>query len=158
MDLKEQYTKMVMQYKDIIYKVCYIYAEKDYIEDYYQEVLIELWRSFPHFRSESKISTWIYRISLNTCISFVRKKKRNPLSKIPSLEVDLTFEDKEKQQQIEFLHTLINRLDILEKSLVLLWLEDLSYEEIASITGLSISNVGVKLSRIKEKLKKMSNQ
>ena len=70
----------------------------------------------------------------------------------------LTFEDKEKQQQIEFLHTLINRLDILEKSLVLLWLEDLSYEEIASITGLSISNVGVKLSRIKEKLKKMSNQ
>ena len=121
-------------------------------------MLIELWRSFPHFRSESKISTWIYRISLNTCISFVRKKKRNPLSKIPSLEVDLTFEDKEKQQQIEFLHTLINRLDILEKSLVLLWLEDLSYDEIASITGLSISNVGVKLSRIKEKLKKMSNQ
>ena len=102
MDLKEEYTKMVMQHKDIIYKVCYIYAEKDYIEDYYQEVLIELWRSFPHFRSESKASTWIYRISLNTCISFVRKKKRNPLSKIPSLEVDLTFEDKGKQQQKEF--------------------------------------------------------
>jgi RNA polymerase sigma-70 factor (ECF subfamily) len=158
MDLKEQYTKMVMQHKDIIYKVCYIYAEKDYIEDYYQEVLIELWRSFPHFRSESKASTWIYRISLNTCISFVRKKKRNPFTKKLSLDIDVFDEGNEKAQQLEELYKLINQLNKLEKSIILLWLEEVPYEEIASITGLSLSNVGVKISRIKEKLKQMSNQ
>ncbi len=158
MNLKEQYTEMIKQNKDIIFKVCYIYAEKDEIEDYFQEVLIQLWKSFPHFRGESKISSWIYRISLNTCISFVRKKKRNPFVKKLSLDIDVFDEGNEKAQQLEELYKLINQLNKLEKSIILLWLEEVPYEEIASITGLSLSNVGVKISRIKEKLKQMSNQ
>lgn len=160
MTLKEEYTSMsmVMEYKDVIFKVCYIYAEKEYIDDYYQEVLIQLWRSFPHFRGDAKLSTWIYKISLNTCISFVRKKKRKPLSKPLCLEVDIYDSDFEKRQQLEELYNLINKLNKLEKSVILLWLEERSYDEIASITGLSRANVATKLRRIKDKLKNMSNQ
>jgi len=158
MTLKEEYTQMVMEYKDVIFKVCYIYAEKEYIDDYYQEVLIQLWRSFPKFRGDSKLSSWIYRISLNTCISFVRKKKRNlPLAPI-DVEVTIYDESFEKRQQLEVLYNLINKLNKLEKSIILLWLEERSYEEIASITGLSRNNVAIKLNRIKEKLKNMSNE
>lgn len=149
---------MVMEYKDVIFKVCYIYAEKEYIDDYYQEVLIQLWRSFPHFRGDAKLSSWIYKISLNTCISFVRKKKRKPLSKPLCLEVDIYDNDFEKRQQLEELYNLINKLNKLEKSVILLWLEERSYDEIASITGLSRANVATKLRRIKDKLKNMSNQ
>jgi RNA polymerase sigma-70 factor (ECF subfamily) len=158
MTLKEEYTSMVMEYKDVIFKVCYIYAEKEYIDDYYQEVLIQLWRSFPHFRGDAKLSSWIYKISLNTCISFVRKKKRKPLSKPLCLEVDIYDNDFEKRQQLEELYNLINKLNKLEKSVILLWLEERSYDEIASITGLSRANVATKLRRIKDKLKNMSNQ
>lgn len=158
MTLKEEYTSMVMEYKDVIFKVCYIYAEKEYIDDYYQEVLIQLWLSFPHFRGDAKLSTWIYKISLNTCISFVRKKKRKPLSKPLCLEVDIYDNDFEKRQQLEELYNLINKLNKLEKSVILLWLEERSYDEIASITGLSRANVATKLRRIKDKLKNMSNQ
>ena len=158
MTLKEEYTSMVMEYKDVIFKVCYIYAEKEYIDDYYQEVLIQLWRSFPHFRGDAKLSTWIYKISLNTCISFVRKKKRKPLSKPLCLEVDIYDNDFEKRQQLEELYNLINKLNKLQKSVILLWLEERSYDEIASITGLSRANVATKLRRIKDKLKNMSNQ
>ncbi len=158
MTLKEEYTRMVMEYKDVIFKVCYIYAEKEYIDDYYQEVLIQLWRSFPHFRGDAKISSWIYRVSLNTCISFVRKKKRKPVSKPLNLEVNIYDDDFEKHRQLEELYNLINRLNKLEKSVILLWLEERSYDEIASITGLSRANVATKLRRIKEKLKDMSNK
>lgn len=158
MTLKEEYTSMVMEYKDVIFKVCYIYAEKEYIDDYYQEVLIQLWRSFPYFRGDAKLSSWIYKISLNTCISFVRKKKRKPLSKPLCLEVDIYDNDFEKRQQLEELYNLINKLNKLEKSVILLWLEERSYDEIASITGLSRANVATKLRRIKDKLKNMSNQ
>ena len=149
MTLKEEYTQMVMEYKDVIFKVCYIYAEKEYIDDYYQEVLIQLWRSFPKFRGDSKLSSWIYRI---------RKKKRNlPLAPI-DVEVTIYDESFEKRQQLEVLYNLINKLNKLEKSIILLWLEERSYEEIASITGLSRNNVAIKLNRIKEKLKNMSNE
>lgn len=158
MTLKEEYTRMVMEYKDVIFKVCYIYAEKEYIDDYYQEVLIQLWRSFPHFRGDAKISSWIYRVSLNTCISFVRKKKRKPVSKPLNLEVNIYDDEFEKHRQLEELYNLINRLNKLEKSVILLWLEERSYDEIASITGLSRANVATKLRRIKEKLKDMSNK
>lgn len=158
MDLKEEYTQMVMEYKDVIFKVCYIYAEKEYIDDYYQEVLIQLWRSFPHFRGDAKLSSWIYKISLNTCISFVRKKKRKPISVPLNLEVNIYDENFEKKQQLKELYNLINKLNKLEKSVILLWLEERSYDEIAFITGLSRANVATKLHRIKEKLKDMSNQ
>lgn len=154
---KEKFEKIIIQHRSIISKVCFLYAGEEEFEDYYQEVLFQLWRSLPKFRGESEISTWIYRISLNTCISFIRKDRK--MKKVP-LQQELNFSnnDVESKMQIRELYYLINQLNKLEKAMILLWLDEKSYEEIAIITGLSRNNVAVKLSRIKEKLKKMSNQ
>lgn len=147
---------MVNRYKDVIFKVCYVYASREELEDYYQEVLIQLWRSLPKFRNESKMSTWIYRISLNTCISYVRKNKK--VNKVSLIDLDFIDNDIEKKYYIDELYLLINRLNKFEKAIILLWLEERDYEEIASIVGISKNNVAVKLNRIKEKLRRMSNQ
>lgn len=154
---KEKFEKIIIQHRSIISKVCFLYAGEEEFEDYYQEVLFQLWRSLPKFRGESEISTWIYRISLNTCISFIRKDRK--MKKVP-LQQELNFSnnDVESKMQIRELYYLINQLNKLEKAMILLWLDEKSYEEIAIITGLSRNNVAVKLTRIKEKLKKMSNQ
>ena len=156
MTLKEEYTSMVMEYKDVIFKVCYIYAEKEYIDDYYQEVLIQLWRSFPHFRGDAKLSSWIYKISLNTCIN---TRKRRKLETIP-LNVDINpYEDVDEEGlQVRQLYERINKLGLIDRSIILMWLENLSYEEIGAILGISVKNVSVKLVRIREKLKQMSNR
>ena len=158
MDLKDEFVELVTRYKDVIFKVCYIYAEKDDIEDYYQEVLIQIWRSLPKFRGESKVTTWIYRISLNTCISHVRKNTKGNINKVPLIDVNLWENDIEKKQQVDEMYSLINQLNKLEKAVILLWLEDRDYEEIASVVGITKANVAVKINRIKEKLRKLSNQ
>ena len=158
MDLKDEFVELVTRYKDVIFKVCYIYAEKDDIEDYYQEVLIQIWRSLPKFRGESKVTTWIYRISLNTCISHVRKNTKGNINKVSLIDVNLWENDIEKKQQVDEMYSLINKLNKLEKAVILLWLEDRDYEEIASVVGITKANVAVKINRIKEKLRKLSNQ
>lgn len=158
MNLKDEFVELVAMYKDVIFKICYIYADKDDIEDYYQEVLIQIWRSIPKFRGESNIATWIYRISLNTCISHVRKNTKGNVNNVPLLDVNLCENDIEKKQQIDEMYSLINKLNKLEKAVILLWLEDRNYEEIATIVGISKANVAVKINRIKEKLRKLSNQ
>lgn len=156
MNQKEEFVELVNQYKDVIFKVCYVYAPKEELEDYYQEVLIQMWRSLPNFRNECKLSSWIYRVSMNTCISFVRKSKK--INKVPLIDSDFIDRDIDKKHQIEELYRLINRLNKFEKAIILLWLEERDYEEIASIVGITKNNVAVKLNRIKEKLRKMSNQ
>ena len=156
MNHKKEFAELVNRYKDVIFKVCYVYASREELEDYYQEVLIQLWRSLPNFRNESKMSTWIYRISLNTCISYVRKNKK--VNKVSLIDLDFIDNDIEKKYYIDELYLLINRLNKFEKAIILLWLEDRDYEEIASIVGISKNNVAVKLNRIKEKLRRMSNQ
>lgn len=156
MNCKKEFAELVNRYKDVIFKVCYVYASREELEDYYQEVLIQLWRSLPKFRNESKMSTWIYRISLNTCISYVRKNKK--VNKVSLIDLDFIDNDIEKKYYIDELYLLINRLNKFEKAIILLWLEERDYEEIASIVGISKNNVAVKLNRIKEKLRKMSNQ
>ena len=127
MDKTEQeFVALIKEYERVIYKVCYLYATPNApLNDLYQEVVLNLWKAFPKFRRECKLSTWIYRISLNTCISFMRKEKR---------------------------------LGQLEKSIILLYLEEKSYEEISEITGLTVTNVATKLNRIKEKLRKMKKE
>lgn len=158
MDLKDEFVELITKYKDVIFKVCYIYAEKDDVEDYYQDVLIQIWRSLPKFRGESSITTWIYRISLNTCISHVRKNTKGNVNKVPLLDVNLWENDIEKKQQVDEMYSLINKLNKLEKAVILLWLENRNYEEIASVVGITKANVAVKINRIKEKLRKLSNQ
>ena len=152
---KEQlFTDVVYAHRNIIYKVCYMYAPQGMVEDYFQEVLCNIWSSFDQFDGRSKRSTWIYRIALYTCISFIRRKQPASIS----LSFDLSSDkDSALKEQIEELHSIINRLGNLDRALILLWLDGYSYDEMSSITGLSLSNVSVKLMRAKEKIKKMFN-
>ncbi len=152
---KEQlFTDVVYAHRNIIYKVCYMYAPQGMVEDYFQEVLCNIWSSFDQFDGRSKHSTWIYRIALYTCISFIRRKQPTSIS----LSFDLSSdEDSALKEQIEELHSIINRLGNLDRALILLWLDGYTYEEMTEITGLTLSNVSVKLMRAKEKIKKMFN-
>ncbi|MFT3993487.1 MAG: sigma-70 family RNA polymerase sigma factor [Dysgonomonas sp.] len=149
--------EMIRQNEGVIYKVASFYADgrEHPIGDLYQEIVLNLWKSFSAFRGESKYSTWIYRISLNTCISFYRRNKRSIEYIDISVDIPETIDNNE---QIKELYALINRLGKIERALVLLYLDDKSYKEIAEITGLTVTNVATKLSRIKEKLKEMSSK
>ena len=152
---KEQlFTDVVYAHRNIIYKVCYMYAPQGMVEDYFQEVLCNIWSSFDQFDGRSKHSTWIYRIALYTCISFIRRKQPTSISLTFDLSSD---EDSVLKEQIEELHSIINRLGNLDRALILLWLDGYSYEEMTEITGLTLSNVSVKLMRAKDKIKKMFN-
>lgn len=157
--LEKEFVELVELYKQVIYKVCYVYAEnEDHLHDLYQEVVVNLWKAYPRFRGECKVSTWVYRIGLNTCISFFRQSKRKPKVVPVTVDLELSTEDDEKDLLLHELYRMINCLGQLERALILLWLEGHNYQEIADIIGISKNNVAVKLNRIKEKLKRMSNQ
>lgn len=159
MDYKQKrFEQMVNQNKSTIYTVCYMFSkDSDEVADLFQETLINLWKGMPEKDEISNIKGWIYRVSLNTCISLNRKKKSRPTVPL-TMDIDL-FESKgEKEQQVEMLHKRITRLQPFDRAIVLLWLEDISYEEIGLILGITAKNVSVRLTRIREKLKQMSNE
>lgn len=156
MKQENEFIELINPYQPIIYKVCLMYSDnKDELCDLFQESLMNLWVAYPAYRSECKLSSWIYRISLNTCISDLRKRSKVQL--VP-LHTELSiYEDCETGQHLREMYSLIKRLNKFDRALILLWLDEKSYEEIASILELSKSNVSVRLCRIKEKLKQMSN-
>ena len=147
---------MIRKNEGIIYKVTSFYTDKEHpIGDLYQEVVLNLWKAYPSFRGESKYSTWIYRIALNTLVSFYRRSKKG------SVYVDISMDIHEltdNNDQIKDLYKQINKLGKIERGLVLLYLDDKPYKEIAEIMGLTVTNVATRLSRIKDKLKQMSNE
>lgn len=147
---------MIRQNERIIFKITSFYAnEEQSINDLYQEVVINLWKAYPNFRGDCKQSTWIYRIALNTCVTFFRRNK----NKLSYVDITMDLPDiSDDGDDIKILYRLINRLGKIEKALVLLYLDENPYKEIAEITGLSATNVATKLGRIKEKLRKMSNE
>ena len=153
-ELRGVFEDLVKEYEDTIYSVCYMYGEnRPEVDDLFQESLINLWRGLPNFRGESNIKSWIYRISLNVCISYKRKKRINtvPLN----ISAELFDETSPKGKNNKLLHERIMKLKKFDRAIILLWLEDLSYEEIAAIVGISVKAVGVKLVRIKEKMKNL---
>ena len=158
-DIELQFTKMVKEYRKTIYTVCYFFSkDTEEVNDLYQEILINLWKGFEKFRGESSLKTWIWRVSLNTCNNLERKKKSN-IQTIPlSIDIDLYNDDDEHSKQIQMLYNRINRLDVFDRAIILLWLENMSYQDIASVVGISLSNVTTRLFRIKEQLKSMSNK
>ena len=152
---EKDFSRMIREQKATIYTVCYMFSkDKEEIDDLFQEVLVKLWQGYDSFQGKSDLRTWIYRVSLNTCISIDRKKKRRKTQ--PRLEgVDLFDKNDADNRQTDLLHERIGRLQAFDRAIVLLWLEDMSYEEIAQIVGISVKNVSVKLYRIKEQLKQM---
>ena len=150
---EHDFSRIVREHKSTIYTVCYMFSkDEDEVNDLFQEVLINLWKGLENFRGDSDIRTWIYRISLNTCISCDRKKrKRKTVPLNPFTDSD------EDSRQVQQLNRRISQLGPFDRAIVLLWLENMSYEEIGEIVGISTKNVSVRLYRIKERLKKGSN-
>ena len=157
--MKKAFIEIIKQNERIIYKICYIYTTPELsISDLYQEVVCNLWRGFAKFRNESSLSTWIYRVSMNTCITETRKDIRRPKNSVPIANLSEALLSPESlSEDIQEMYRLINQLKTVEKMVVLLYLEDKSYKEIAEITGLTISNVATKLKRSRERLKQLSN-
>lgn len=138
--------------------MCNVYCDdQDDRDDLFQEIVAQLWKSFPSFRKESKFSTWMYRVALNTAITSFKKTKRRPDQNRLTYEnfqiKDVNY-DTETEDSIKQLHQAVAQLTGVEKSIILLFLEDKKYEEIAEITGITQNYVRVKMNRIKKKLKK----
>lgn len=153
---KKEFSELIEKYQAIIHKVTMVYtngpADR---EDLFQEICLQLWRSYPNFREEAKFSTWMYRVALNTAISDVRKKNRD-LHFEQLLDNDRTeTEPSDEKEQIQLLYRAISKLNRIDKAIILLWLDEKSYDEIASILGISKTNVSVKLVRIKRKLEEL---
>ena len=158
-DIELQFTKIIKEYRKTIYTVCYFYSkDSEEVNDLYQEILINLWKGFEKFRGESSLKTWIWRVSLNTCNNQERKKKSSVQTIPLSIDIDLYNDDDVQSKQIQMLYDRINRLDVFDRAIILLWLENMNYQDIADVVGISLSNVTTRLFRIKEQLKSMSNK
>ena len=156
-NIETTFIELIRQNDRLIYKVCSMYISDEFpLADLYQEVVYNLWKSYPRFRNESSESTYIYRIALNTCITGMRKELRRP-QHVPILGLqEHLIEPESMAENIKEMYKLIYQLNTLERAIILLYLEEKSYQEIADITGLTLNNIAIKIKRIKEKLKKMS--
>lgn len=154
----EVFIKKISENKGIIHKVCNIYCDCDSDkEDLMQEIILQLWKSFPTFQEKSKFSTWMYRIALNTAITDFRKSKKHPVVEtFDGNEMNLTYEKSDNtSDDITNLYKAISKLNDIEKAIILLYLEEKTYSEIGIITGISVKNVSVKIVRIKNKLRNL---
>lgn len=151
-----EFTRMVKKYQSVIYSVCLMYGnDAEETNDLMQEALIRLWKGFDSFRGESEMKTWIWRVTMNSCINQDQKKKRRRETHDIDLGNMLQVEAEEDSKQLKILYDRIHRLQPFDRALVLLWLDGTPYEDIGNIIGISTKNVSVKLMRIKEQLKKM---
>ncbi len=153
---RDEFTQLIKENEGILFKVSSIYADDtESRKDLYQEMVLQLWRSYPSFKGDSKWSTWMYRIALNTAITHMRTStKHKVLDPLDHSIFDLTEQDNsDLEERLIMLYEQIKTLNRLEKAIILLFLEDKSHAEISQITGLTTSNVGTRISRIKSKLK-----
>ncbi|MDE6197448.1 MAG: sigma-70 family RNA polymerase sigma factor [Muribaculaceae bacterium] len=160
---EELFLSVTDTYKEVIAKVCYMYVSADAsFDDLYQEVLVNIWQGLDGFRGEAKLSTWIYRAAINTCITWHRRNNRHSRAANMRLD-DLTIEPAdsgetaEMLEQYQELYRLISRLGPIDKALVTLWLEEKPYDEIGRVMGMTQGAVAVRMHRIKEKLSAMAS-
>jgi len=152
------YTTQILPYAAIIIKICRAYTDtQEDFEDYYQEVCLQIWRSKDSFKEQSAWSTWIYRLSLNVCLTFLKKKKNNKQNAPSDLLPDEVLVDSRAfaDESLNQLYGAIRQLSEIDRGVILLYLEEKSYKEIADIIGTNTNNIGVRITRIKERLKKI---
>lgn len=130
--------------------------DNDEVSDLFQEILVKLWKGFGSFEGRSDIKTWVYRVSLNTCITLDRKKKRHQKKDSLAMDINLYEDNDSDTLQVKQLYKRINKLGFFDRAIILLWLEGIPYDEIGEIVGISAKNVSVKLVRIREQLKNMN--
>jgi RNA polymerase sigma-70 factor (ECF subfamily) len=159
---KDFYQTSILPFAAIIIKICRAYtnSQEDF-EDYYQEVCLQIWRSKDNFREQCKWSTWVYRISLNVCLTLLRKKKRNGKTYFTSdvlPDVIITENKAFEDEYLNQLYIAIRHLSEVDRALILLYLDEKSYQEIADVLGTNPNNIGVRVNRIKERLKKILDE
>jgi len=159
-DIKNNFLRDLNQYAGIIHRVCNSYfADPDERQDVSQEITYQLWKSYQSFKGDSKFSTWMYKVALNTAMLHIRNKKRNIQNEsLNEAAVEIPDESSGRKDDMRVLYAAINTLDDLDKAIILLYLEEYSYEEIAVMVGITRTNVSVRLVRIKKKLEEKIKQ
>ena len=160
-ELEHQFVSQLEANQNIVHKVCSLYTDnREAHNDLFQEIAIQLWKAYPRFRGDSKFSTWMYRVALNTAITLYRKSKKQPRTQdfdAVLYRVKAEHYDPTQEQQLNLMYSAIRELGDIDKALVFLYLEDKNYSEIAETLGISEVNARVKMNRIKTKLKTILN-
>lgn len=160
-ELEHSFVEQLQKHQNIVHKVCRLYSNnQDAHNDLFQEITIQLWRAYPKFRGDSKFSTWMYRVGLNTAITLYRKSKRSiKTSDFDAYQFKIKAEkyDSTEEEQLKLLYQAVHQLNDIEKALVLLYLEDKGYREISETLGITEVNARVKMNRVKKKLKAILN-
>lgn len=152
MDLEKEFISLIKENERIILKICNVYCrEPNYRADLYQDILVQLWKSFPNYNRRSKITTWMYRIALNTAISRFRKEKKRPTQE--QISDRFASDSFNEDENVSLLYSAIDSLNKIEKAITMLYLDGIKYKEISEIMGLSESNIGFKINQIKRKLR-----
>ncbi len=158
---EQEFVRLLEENQNIVHKICRLYTnDQDAHNDLFQEVTVQLWKAYPKFRGDSKFSTWMYRVALNTAITLYRKGKRRVQTQAydsVEFKIEQQEEDDEMMEQLTLLYGAIKQLNDIEKALVFLYLEDKNYKEISATLGISEVNARVKMNRIKTKLTNIIN-
>ena len=157
---QQVFLDLIKQHQPMLHKVCNLYCQSgEDRQDMFQEIIIQLWKAYPNFRGDSKFSTWLYRIALNTAISDLRRKQRRikmVYTEDVPYEISADSVPTEKEDQLKELYRAVAHLGEIEKAIVMLYLEDKSYDEMEEILGINQNNLRVKMNRIKERLRKLT--
>lgn len=160
-ELEHRFVSQLEANQNIVHKICRLYTnDSDAHNDLFQEITIQLWKAYPKFRGDSKFSTWMYRVALNTAITLYRKSKRSIQTQdFEAISFKMTSEeyDDTTEQQLALMYNAVKTLNDIDKALVFLYLENKNYREIAGTLGISEVNARVKMNRIKEKLRTILN-
>ena len=160
-ELEHSFVEQLQKHQNIVHKVCRLYTDNaDAHNDLFQEITIQLWRAYPKFRGDSKFSTWMYRVGLNTAITLYRKSKRRIKTQaFDSVQFKIKADayDDTEEEHIKLMYDAIRQLNDIDKALVFLYLEDKNYKEISETLGITEVNARVKMNRVKKKLKTILN-
>lgn len=156
---EKRFINLINEHQGLIYKVCIMYEnDPDARNDLFQEIVLQLWKSFSTFRGEAKITTWMYRIALNTAISGYRKQTRNLRTEdLQELHFNISEHaaNDDREEDIQKLQWAIRQLSEIERAMIMMALEEVPYDEIAETIGITQNNVRVRMNRIREKLRKL---
>jgi len=160
-ELEHSFVTQLKENQNIVHKICRLYTNNgDAHNDLFQEITIQLWKAYPKFRGDSKFSTWMYRVALNTAITLYRKSKRSIITQdyeSVSFKISAEIYDNEIEEQLKLMYSAVRNLNDIDKALVFLYLEDKNYKEISQTLGITEVNARVKMNRIKDKLRIILN-
>jgi RNA polymerase sigma-70 factor (ECF subfamily) len=160
-ELEHSFVNQLQENQNIVHKICRLYTNNgDAHNDLFQEITIQLWKAYPKFRGDSKFSTWMYRVALNTAITLYRKSKRSIITQDyenVSFKISAEDYDDEVEEQLKLMYSAVRNLNDIDKALVFLYLEDKNYKEISQTLGITEVNARVKMNRIKDKLRIILN-